>query len=88
MDEKLKEIEKLCKPIVDYIKENYNLHTTVVITEDYIKVESTEIGIPLKNKTIAPEGQVREQIKEKFMPEDSDGKYYENKKSVLKPEND
>jgi len=45
--EQLKEIEKISKPIVEYIKHNYNPHTTVIINENCIKVVSDEISIPI-----------------------------------------
>lgn len=44
--EKIKELEEISKPILEFVKKNYNLHTTVVISEDYIKVVSDEISIP------------------------------------------
>lgn len=44
--EKIKELEEISKPILEFVKKNYNPHTTVVISEDYIKVVSDEISIP------------------------------------------
>ncbi len=46
--EKIKELEVISKPIIDFIKNNYNPHTTVVISEDSIKVVSDEISIPIR----------------------------------------
>lgn len=43
--EKSKEIEKIAKPIIDYMKNNYNPHTTVIINENCINVVSDEIYI-------------------------------------------
>lgn len=45
--EKIKEIEELTKPIIKYIKDNYNPHTTIVISQDYIKIVVDEINIPM-----------------------------------------
>lgn len=41
-------LEELCKPIIEYIKENYNSHTEVVITLDGITVKQDIKGIPSK----------------------------------------
>jgi len=46
MEEKLHEI---VKPIIKFLKENYDLHTTLVITTDHIKIVRDEVGIPIKN---------------------------------------
>lgn len=45
--EKQKEIEKITRPIIEYIKNNYNPHTTVIINENCIKVVADEISIPI-----------------------------------------
>ena len=54
-DEKIqqlfKEIRKISDPIIKFLKENYNPHTTVIINEDSIKVVSDEIFIPVDIKT-------------------------------------
>lgn len=44
--EKIKELEEISKPILEFLKKNYNPHTAVVISEDCIKVVSDEISIP------------------------------------------
>jgi hypothetical protein len=44
MDEKLLELHKVCAPIVEYLKK-FNPHTTVVITDSYIKLEETQMYI-------------------------------------------
>lgn len=46
MEEKIKKLEQIAKPLVDFIKENYNPHTSIVISENCIKVVSDEINIP------------------------------------------
>lgn len=50
MEEKITELEKISEPVISFIKENYNPHTTVIINEDSIKVVTDEINIPIINK--------------------------------------
>ncbi len=50
--DKIKEIEKISKPLVEYLKKNYNPHTSIIIDENYIRVVSDEVSIPLKSKKI------------------------------------
>lgn len=45
--EKIKELEVLCKPIVEYLNSNYNPNCSVVISTGNIKLVSAEICIPL-----------------------------------------
>lgn len=49
MEEKITKLNKISEPVIDFIKENYNPHTTVIISEDSIKVVTDEINIPLIN---------------------------------------
>ena len=44
---KIEELVKISEPIIDFLKKNYNPHTTVIISEDSIKVVSDEIVIPI-----------------------------------------
>lgn len=46
--EKIKELQEISKPILEFLKNNYNPHTTVIISEDGIKVVSDEINIPIR----------------------------------------
>ena len=41
-------LEELCKPIVKYLHDNYDPHTTVVITDENARVERTELFVPIK----------------------------------------
>lgn len=50
MNEKITELKKISEPVISFIKENYNPHTTVIINEDSIKVVTDEINIPTINK--------------------------------------
>lgn len=50
MEEKIVELKKIAKPVINFIKNNYNPHTTVIINEDSIKVVTDEINIPLINQ--------------------------------------
>lgn len=49
MEEKITKLNKISEPVIDFIKENYHPHTTVIISEDSIKVVTDEINIPLIN---------------------------------------
>lgn len=49
MEEKIAELSEMAKPVINFIKNNYNPHTTVIINEDSIKVVTDEINIPLIN---------------------------------------
>ncbi|MFR1708963.1 MAG: hypothetical protein ACLSV2_08695 [Clostridium sp.] len=68
-----KDLEMACKPIIDYLNENYNPYTSVVITSSEIKLVEDLAGIPVVTQTkmdmtnkkeTAPEVPVREQIEE------------------------
>lgn len=50
MEEKIKELTKISEPVINFIKENYNPHTTIIISEDSIKVVTDEMNIPLINQ--------------------------------------
>lgn len=41
-------LEELCRPISDYLKENYCPYDSVVITDDKIRLVRDEIGIPVE----------------------------------------
>lgn len=43
----MEELKEISKPLIEYLKKNYNPHTAVVISESGIKVVSDEISIPL-----------------------------------------
>lgn len=45
--DKFEELENISKPIINFLKNNYNPHTTVIISESSIKVVSDEISIPI-----------------------------------------
>ena len=46
MDEGIEELENLCKPIVEFIKKNYDSHTYIEISENSIYLRQDIIGIP------------------------------------------
>ncbi|WP_170877312.1 hypothetical protein [Clostridium botulinum] len=46
----MEDLEKLCTPIVEYLKENYDPYCNVVISDCDIKLVSTRIGIPINKK--------------------------------------
>ncbi|APM37329.1 hypothetical protein [Clostridium kluyveri] len=45
----MKSLEKVCKPVVDYIRDNYNPHVTVVITDSQIKLLEDKMSIPIES---------------------------------------
>lgn len=45
--EKIKEIEEITKPIIEYLKKNYNPHTSIIIDCNSIRVVSDEVSIPI-----------------------------------------
>ncbi|MGG7058748.1 hypothetical protein ACQPUZ_10660 [Clostridium tertium] len=47
--EDMKKLEEMCKPIVEFLKENYGPYSTVVITDTHIKLTRDEFGIPVKS---------------------------------------
>lgn len=61
----VQELEEICKPVVEYLKKNYDPHCTVVITDSHIKLVRDEIGIPVKT---APEVPVQEQSSQMIKP--------------------
>ena len=46
--EKIEELEELSKPLVEYIKKYYDFHTSIIISEDFIRLVRDEIGIPVE----------------------------------------
>lgn len=59
MNETMKQLEELCKPVADFLKEGYDPYVTVVITAEQIKLVRDEIGIPVRT---APEVPVQKQF--------------------------
>ena len=43
-------LETLCQPLVEYLKENHNPYTEIVVTMDSITVKQRTLGIPLKKQ--------------------------------------
>lgn len=41
-----KELEILCKPLVEYMNKRYSPHDTLIITGEYVKIVQDKIGIP------------------------------------------
>lgn len=42
------QLEKLCQPVVDWLKKNHDPHTEVHISEDRIDLVESVIGIPVE----------------------------------------
>jgi len=49
LNESMKSLEKVCKPVVDYIRDNCNPHVTVIITDNQIKLVEDKMGIPIES---------------------------------------
>lgn len=46
MNEKDKELEALVKPLIDFLRNNYNPHTAILITDDRVTVVEDVLSIP------------------------------------------
>ena len=44
---KMDKLEELCRPISDYLRDNYCPYDSIVITDDKIRLVRDEIGIPV-----------------------------------------
>ncbi len=47
MNEKFDEFEKIAKPVSDFIRKKYDMHTTVIITDSFAKIVRDDIGMPI-----------------------------------------
>lgn len=46
--DKVKQLEKLCRPVVKFLQDNYSQHETVIITGGGFKLTSDIVGMPYK----------------------------------------
>ena len=44
---KVADLEELCKPIIEYLKENPDPYVEITITSEYIKVKRDIMSIPI-----------------------------------------
>lgn len=44
----MEEIKELCEQISKYLQEKQDPHTTIIITDNYIKMVRDEVGIPVE----------------------------------------
>lgn len=52
----MKDLEKLSRPLIEYLEKHYNPYTKIEITKDGIKILEEKISIPnIKNKLVANE---------------------------------
>lgn len=42
--EYFKELDELCKPVVEYLRKNFNPHTEIVIATDFVTVKQSILG--------------------------------------------
>lgn len=47
MNDEIKKLEELCKPIAEYLKQNHDPYCSVIISDSHIKLLRDEIGIPI-----------------------------------------
>ncbi|WP_187620210.1 hypothetical protein [Selenomonas ruminis] len=43
----IEELERVCKPVVEYMKKNCSPHETIVITDEQFKIVADTIVIPV-----------------------------------------
>ena len=48
MEEKIKELEQISNPIIEFLKKNYNPYTTIIINQDCVKVVTDEMNMPIQ----------------------------------------
>lgn len=44
------ELKKICTPVIEYLKDNGNPYTKLIISVDSIELVVTGVGIPLDSK--------------------------------------
>ena len=42
-------LESLATPLVNFLRQNYNPHTRIVISFDHLKIEMDELNVPVSN---------------------------------------
>jgi len=45
-DEKMKEFEDVCKPVIDFLRKYYNPMCKAVISDGFSEITISDIGIP------------------------------------------
>ena len=48
-EEEMEELKQLCEPLVNYLTQNHDPHTQIIVSMDSILITKTEIGIPFDN---------------------------------------
>lgn len=46
MDEKMREFEDVCKPVIEYLRKYYNPMRRVIISDGFSEVVVSDIGVP------------------------------------------
>lgn len=49
MTEKMKELEELAKPLLEFLRDNYHPHTAIIVTEERTVVVEDIASIPNTN---------------------------------------
>lgn len=45
-------LEMLAKPLCELLRNQYDPHSTIVITQNEVKIVRDELGIPIKNRSV------------------------------------
>ena len=45
-EKQFKELERLAKPLIDYLNNNYHPHTAIIITNERVAVVETVLSVP------------------------------------------
>lgn len=45
---KFEELSKVCEPLIEYLRNNCDPHTCVVVSTDSLKILRVELGVPIE----------------------------------------
>lgn len=48
-NKEMEKLNELCKPVVEYLKRNWDPHCAVIITDSHIKLVRDEMGCPTRS---------------------------------------
>lgn len=76
--DKVKQLEKLCRPVVKFLQDNCSPHETVIITDSSFKMTSDVAGMPLDNPYKGTKSAMQKAIEE-YINKAIEKKRHENK---------
>lgn len=50
VEKRLKELEEVCKPVVDFLYEYGTPHSTVIVTQTHAELVSGECAVPFESR--------------------------------------